>query len=221
MISIENIESPGYKLIQALEGIHLPSLGAAQIEKFDAYVKLILRWNSRMNLTAIREVDAIIDRHIVECIACANALPEGIKTLLDFGSGAGFPGIPIAICRPEIAVSLAESQVKKSAFLQEAVRTLGLGVKIHTGRAEKLQMDFDCVAMRAVDRMQVAIVGASRLVRPGGQMAVLTTNTELARACAAAGSVFAWQEPIRLPGSDRRVLALGKRNAGAALDVCD
>ena len=94
--------------------------------RFEEYLALILRWNSRMNLTAIRDEEEILARHFVESIACAQHFPEGIGTLLDFGSGAGFPGIPIALCRPEIAVTLAESQSKKAAFLQETVRILGL-----------------------------------------------------------------------------------------------
>jgi len=208
-------ESFGHRLGQALERVHLPPLSTAQIEKFDAYLELIMRWNGRTNLTAIREVNAIIDRHLVECIACANLLPQGIGTLLDFGSGAGFPGIPIVVCRPEIAVTLAESQGKKAAFLQEVARTLRLGVKVHTGRAQEIKADFDCVAMRAVDRMQLAIVAATKLVRSGGFLAILTTNTELSKARAAGGSEFAWQEPIHLPGSEQRLLALGEKNAGA------
>ena len=71
-----------------------------------------------------------------------------MATLLDFGSGAGLPGIPIALCRPEICVTLAESQAKKAAFLQEAARTLTLSSKIFAGRAEKLTDTYDCVAMR-------------------------------------------------------------------------
>ena len=90
---------------------------------------------------------AFLSRHFVESIACARALPEGISTLLDFGSGGGFPGIPIALCRPEIAVTLAESQGKKAAFLQEAVRVLGSQAKVHAGRAELLTTQFDCVTL--------------------------------------------------------------------------
>src|SRR5208283_5094407 len=82
-------------------------------EQFSSYVSLLLRWNERINLTAMRDEEGILSRHFVESIACARALPAGITSLLDFGSGAGFPGIPIALCRPEIAVTLAESQGKK------------------------------------------------------------------------------------------------------------
>src|ERR1035437_8434491 len=97
-------------------------LDAAQADSFEVYLSLFVRWNERINLTSIRDEEGILSRHLVESIACARALPAGISTLLDFGSGGGIPGIPIALSRPEIAVTLAESQGKKAAFLQEAIR---------------------------------------------------------------------------------------------------
>src|SRR6202161_3787210 len=94
-------------------------LSDEQLQLFISYLSLITRWNTRINLTAIRDQEGILSRHFVESIACARALPADIATLLDFGSGAGLPGIPIAICCPAIAVTLAESQGKKAAFLRE------------------------------------------------------------------------------------------------------
>ena len=131
--------------------------------------------------------------------------------MLDVGSGAGFPGIPIALCRPEIAVTLAESQGKKTAFLQEAVRVLGVAAKVHCGRAEALTTQFDCVTLRAVDKMPQAVEAAGKLVAPGGWMALMTTGKELDRLKAAAGAEFAWAEPRLLPGGEDRLLAIGKR----------
>lgn len=148
--------------------------------KFEAYLALILKWNARMNLTAIRDPNEILRRHFVESITCAQALPAGIATLLDFGSGAGFPGIPIALCRPEISVTLAESQSKKAAFLNEVVRSLDLNARVFAGRAENLGEQFDCIALRAVDRMEQAVASASDLVRAGGWLAILTTQADLA-----------------------------------------
>ena len=170
-VSDEMDETPGTagtRLNGLLARAGLPLLNAAQVRRFEAYLSLLLRWNARVNLTAIRDEDGILARHFVESIACARALPAGIATLLDFGSGAGFPGIPIALCRPEIAVTLAESQGKKAAFLQEAVRVLGISAHVHTGRAETLMTQFDCVTLRAVDRMRQAVRAAAGLVAPGG-----------------------------------------------------
>ena len=163
-----------------------------------------------MNLTAVRDEDGILSRHFVESIVCARALPTGSESLLDFGSGGGFPGVPIALCRPEIAITLAESQGKKAAFLREAVRTLGLSAVVQSGRAETLLTPFDCVTLRAVDRMGDAVQAALRLVAPGGLLVVMTTGAEWERLKLALGSRLQWMESQELPGSTQRVVALGR-----------
>jgi 16S rRNA (guanine527-N7)-methyltransferase len=180
-------------------------------QQFASLLSLFLRWNARINLTAIRDQDSILSRHFVESIACARALPASVSTLLDFGSGAGFPGIPIALCRPEIAVTLAESQGKKAAFLREAVRVLGISATVHSGRAEDLHAVFDCVTLRAVDKMERAVQSAAQLVRPGGWLALMTTTAALPALKASAGATFSWSTVPLFPGSDDRLLALGKR----------
>ena len=192
-------------------------LDPALASRFELYLSLILRWNARINLTAIRDEEGILSRHFVESIACARALPAGIAALLDFGSGAGFPGIPIAICRPEIAVTLAESTDKKTAFLQEAIRVLDITAKVHSERAELLPARFDCVTLRAVDRMELAVKAATTLVRSGGWLVLMTTGEKLSRVKEAAGTEFVWAEPLPLPGGDDRLLALGTR--GISLPV--
>ncbi len=205
--------SVGQRLNRLLAAAGQPALHPAQTQRFEGYLALLTRWNARMNLTAIRDEDGILARHFVESIACARALPAEIATLLDLGSGAGFPGIPIALCRPEIAVTLAESQGKKAAFLQEAARVLEAAFKVHAGRAEALQGQFDCVTLRAVDRMGAALRPAGSLVRPGGWLAPMTTRAELPGLLAAAGPGFNWSSPVPLPGGDDRILALATRSA--------
>ncbi|UWZ85747.1 16S rRNA (guanine(527)-N(7))-methyltransferase RsmG [Occallatibacter riparius] len=179
--------------------------------RFEAYLDLLVRWNARTNLTAIRDEDGILRRHFVESIACAHALPTEIRSLLDLGSGAGFPGIPISLCRPELQVTLAESQGKKAAFLREAVRRLEIPVLVHGSRAETLGRTFDCVALRAVDRMEDAVRAASALVIVGGWLAPLTVESEYGQIRELAGPAFTWNRPVPLPGGDRRVLLLGRR----------
>jgi 16S rRNA (guanine527-N7)-methyltransferase len=207
----EGTDSTGVRLNAFLAEAGQEPLNAAQVVGFEEYLSLILRWNTRVNLTAIRDEEGILKRHFVESIACARALPAGIGTLLDFGSGAGFPGIPIALCRPEIAVSLAESQGKKAAFLQEAIRVLGITAKVHSGRAEALRGEFDCVILRAVDKMERAVAAAARLVRPGGWLALMTTGKELEALKTAAGAGFSWREPLPQHGGEDQFLALGAR----------
>ncbi len=208
---------PAEVLDRILAAAGLSSLQVEQNKQFIDYLSLLVRWNARTNLTAVRETEAILQRHFVESIACAQALPAGIATLLDYGSGAGFPGIPIAVCRPEIAVTLAESQNKKAAFLQEAIRVTGLIARVHPGRAEALIIQFDSITLRAVDHMDRAVQSAARLVAPGGWLAPLTTRAEIPKIKASVesesvtGPHFTWSEPIPLPGSDQRILALAHR----------
>lgn len=176
--------------------------------KFGAYCELLLLWNARTNLTAVRDEDGILRRHLAESIACARALPVGIRSLLDLGSGAGFPGLPIALSRPEMAVTLAESQNKKAAFLREAVRTLEIPVRVHGGRAELLAERFDCVTLRAVDRMAEAIRVSAGLVADTGWLAVMTTAGSQDGVRMAG---FDWAEAVSVsPGTDR-VLLVGRR----------
>lgn len=215
MNKIDSTQTPresAVSLERLLAESSMLALNAVALGAFDSYLALIQRWNARTNLTAIRDADGILRRHFLESIFCAQALPPGIGTLLDFGSGAGFPGIPIAICRPEIKVALAESQNKKAAFLREVVSVLGLKARIIAGRAETLLEDFDCVTMRAVDRMEQAVLQATSLVRCNGLLALLTTTAEYS-ALEGLLSGVEWQDPISLPGSDQRVLCLGTKLA--------
>jgi len=204
------------RLNELLAEAGLAPLASAQASVFERYLTLFVRWNARLNLSAIRDEEAILRRHFVESIACARAIPAGIATLLDFGSGAGLPGIPIALVRPEIAVTLAESQGKKAAFLREAVRVLGIGAKVHSGRAELLTRTFDCVTLRAVDRMPQAVEDAAALVAPGGWLMLMTTRSEMSTLQTAPGPAFTWPRVVELPGSNERVLALGQRQSSGA-----
>jgi 16S rRNA (guanine527-N7)-methyltransferase len=194
-----------------LRSADLTPLDDETASKFENYLSLFIRWNERLNLSAVRDEEGIISRHIIESIDVALNLPHGITTLLDFGSGAGLPGIPIALCRPEIAVTLAESQGKKAAFLQEAVRVLGIDAKVHAGRAEALGADFDCVILRAVDKMPRAVAAAAPLVAPAGWLVLMTTTSELEGLQRAAGTEFSWPT-MKLPtGGSRRIVAMGSR----------
>jgi 16S rRNA (guanine527-N7)-methyltransferase len=204
--------SAGERLNELLSNAGLAQLDTAKAGQFEVYLSLFVRWSAKINLTSVRDEEGILSRHLIESIACARALPTGISTLLDLGSGGGFPGIPIALCRPEIAVTLAESQGKKAAFLLEAVRVLGISAKVHGQRAELLATRFDCVTLRAVDRMAKAVAVAGELVAPGGWLALMTTRGELAELQNAAGAGFSWSSVVQLPGGDERLLALGERD---------
>ena len=198
----------GGDLNQILVGLGEAALPDELVASFGVFAALLTRWNARINLTAVRDAGGILRMHFVESIVCARLLPAGIETLLDFGSGAGFPGIPIALCRPEIAVTLGEAQGKKAAFLREAARVLGLSARVYGGRLEGLGERFGCVALRAVDRMEEAVRVAAAMVRGAGSLAVLTTISEQAAVKNSAGGTFRW-ESRALPGSRERILLLG------------
>lgn len=204
-------EPAGLRLNALLAEVGIAPLDTETTARFETYLSLFVRWNGRINLSSVRDADGIISRHLIESIKVARILPIGVSTLLDFGSGGGLPGIPIALCRPEIAVTLAESQSKKAAFLQEALRVLAISAKVHSGRAEILSELFDCVAMRAVDKMAVAVSAAGRLVVSGGWLALMTTKGDVPKLQDAAGAGFSWCDAMPLTGGDSRVLVLGKR----------
>jgi 16S rRNA (guanine527-N7)-methyltransferase len=176
-----------------------------------SYLELLLRWNAKLNLTSVREPSQIVRRHFIDCLQCAQVLPK-IQTLLDFGSGAGLPGIPIAIARPEIEVTLGESQGKKAAFLREAVRVLQLNAQVYDRRIEDMLADriFDAVTLRAVDRMgEAAQIGFER-VRPGGWLVLFATaGTEATHERAFAGADWKYRLPI--PGLETGVILFGQR----------
>jgi 16S rRNA (guanine527-N7)-methyltransferase len=162
---------------------YLPEVPAALLPQLSTYLDLLLKWNARTNLTAIRDPEEIVRRHFGESLFAARHLDPatpgfGAGALLDVGSGAGFPGIPIALLRPGIQVTLAESQSKKSSFLREAIRTLNLlNAEVWAARAETLPAgrQFRIVTLRAVDDMEAALAVARARVVPGGQLALLTT----------------------------------------------
>ena len=145
------------------------------------YLDLLVRWNARTNLTAIREPEEMVRRHFGESLFAARHLASRLSpaaTLLDFGSGAGFPGLPIQLALPNLRVTLAESQGKKASFLREAVRTLGLKTEVWSARVESMppERQFEAVTLRAVDHMQEALTAARPRVTTSGWLVTLTAT---------------------------------------------
>jgi 16S rRNA (guanine527-N7)-methyltransferase len=143
-------------------------------EQFNTYAELLVSFNERVNLTAITDDEGIAIRHFVDSLSAVPLLPHG-SSVVDVGTGAGFPGIPFAIVRPDLRVSLADSLDKRVRFLDEVVAVLGLGrVTTRHGRAEELGVDpawrdqFDVAAARAVAPLPVLLEYCLPLVKPGG-----------------------------------------------------
>jgi 16S rRNA (guanine527-N7)-methyltransferase len=177
------------------------------LTQLSAYLDLILKWNARVNLTAIRTPEEIVRRHFGESLFAASHLGP-CAALLDFGSGAGFPGLPLQLLRPDVLVTLAESRARKAAFLHEVVRTLNLPTEIWSKRVESMpaSRQFDAVTLRAVDNMDAALQEASH--RATRQLVVLGTTSAQYPAIS---KDFEPQSPMPLPNSTESALLIFRR----------
>ncbi|MGD0617899.1 MAG: 16S rRNA (guanine(527)-N(7))-methyltransferase RsmG [Bryobacteraceae bacterium] len=124
-----------------------------QISALDRHYQLLVKWNRVLNLTSIRNTEEAVIRHYCECLFFASLLPDSGR-VLDLGSGAGFPGVPVAILHPEMRVTLLESHQRKAVFLKEATRDLK-NVDVVPKRAEDTSGTWDLVVSRAVDPQEV------------------------------------------------------------------
>jgi len=192
------------------------ALEQRQLEQLSQYLEVLLRWNARMNLTAVRNEESIVTRHIGESLFAARHLfpNHGAESVIDLGSGAGFPGIPLKIYAPAIALTLFESQNKKATFLKEVVRTLHLEqVVVFNGRAEQFPAKADLVTLRAVEHFESVLPVAASLLHNGppgnGRLALLIGEAQVSRAQKLLPR-FSWQSPIMIPRSSARVLLILK-----------
>lgn len=170
-------------------------LSPAQVHQLENHYNLLIRWNRVLNLTSLREPKEIIERHYCESLFLGLHLPLGFLRIADVGSGAGFPGIPVAILRPESVITLIESNHRKSVFLQESTRELQ-NVRVLSQRIEEVMEHFDWVCLRAV---KFSAVEAS-LQRIAKHTAVLGGSDRPSEKC------FTWNTPIRLPWGRQRFL---------------
>ena len=197
--------------LESLLGPYLAQpLSLDQLRQLRLYLDLLLKWNAKINLTAVRDPEEIVRRHFGESLFAGGQLQvETAATLIDVGSGAGFPGLPIKILAPQLQVTLIESQEKKVVFLREVIRALGLqSVSVYAGRAEQSQLKSQIVTMRAVEKFESALSVAASLIQAGGGLALLIGAAQEKTARTALPK-FAWREPIAIPESRERVLLIG------------
>jgi 16S rRNA (guanine527-N7)-methyltransferase len=150
------------------------TLDAAPQEKLLAYIALVAKWNRVYNLTAVREPERMLSRHVLDSLAVLPHI-EG-PAIADVGSGAGLPGIPLALARPDWTVELIESNHKKTAFLRQAAIELALAnVEIREERAEAAEPRgvYDTVIARAFSDLAELVVAGAALVRPGGSLVAM------------------------------------------------
>jgi 16S rRNA (guanine527-N7)-methyltransferase len=204
-------------------------LSPAQLHHISTYIDLLRRWNSRVNLTAIRNEEEIVTRHFGESLFAARHLfpttayvaadasvrpPDQVSAprVADLGSGAGFPGIPIKLWAPHIALTLIESNQKKVAFLREVVRALTLtDVNIQNVRAETITQTFDVVTLRAVERFKTILPVAAGLFAPSARLALLISTSQVEHLIAVLPHLI-WQPALPIPNTESRLLLIGNRN---------
>lgn len=206
----------------------------AQLNHISTYIDILHRWNSRINLTAIRSEEDIVTRHFGESLFAARHLfPKSFASsassavkafalandqrpktddrlsVADLGSGAGFPGIPLKLWAPHIHLTLIESNHKKATFLREIARALILtDIDILTARAETLTRKFDLVTLRAVERFETILPVAASLLGLNARLALLIGSAQQAQAEATLPSLT-WSPAVPIPLSKSRVLLTG------------
>lgn len=203
------------------EGIQLSE---KQLGQFQRYMELLVEWNEKMNLTAITDPEGVTVKHFFDSLLLLKAVevPEGAK-LIDVGTGAGFPGIPVAIARPDVQLTLLDSLNKRLVFLAEVCRELGLQADIRHARAEEggrqkeLREQFDFATARAVAGMNVLCEYCLPFVKTGGAFIAMKgpdgeeESKQAARAIGVLGGKTEKLEQFTLPDGSRRCIAVVRK----------
>ena len=201
-------------------------LTAEQIGQFSVYHEMLLDWNTRMNLTALTAPEDVAVKHIIDSLTAYDAaLFDGARTLIDVGTGAGLPGIPLAVYAPHLTVTLLDSLNKRVRFLTEVTAAMGLpNVRCIHARAEEAartaehRAAYDIVVSRAVARLPVLLEYTLPFVRVGGTLLALKGRAyaeeqkEARRAAEVLGGGRITARPVHLPGLDdvRAILTVTK-----------
>ena len=186
---------------------------SAQVFAIQRYMAMLLAWNEKINLTAIRDPLEMLYRHFCECMYAAGAVPLQTGRLADVGSGGGFPGLALKIARPELQVVLVESNVKKATFLAEVVRELGFSdTRVLISRYEELGDDIaplNYVCSRALGEFDKFLNWAGS-ERVAAEQTVLWAGGRDIEEVKKTGG-WSWKEPIAIPHSLQRFLLVGVR----------
>ncbi|QNK39498.1 16S rRNA (guanine(527)-N(7))-methyltransferase RsmG [Caproicibacter fermentans] len=197
-----------------------------QAEQFQTYLELLTEWNQKINLTALKEPEEIAEKHFLDSILILKKLeiPRGAR-LIDIGTGAGFPGVPLLLMRPDLKLTLMDGLNKRLVFLEELLRVLSLNAELVHARAEEgarkpeFRTKFDFAAARAVARLPVLCEYCLPFLKDGGIFAAMKgpeVGRELEsakRAIKLLGCETISSREYALPGGDGRSLVLIRRNA--------
>jgi 16S rRNA (guanine527-N7)-methyltransferase len=209
---METGHEPGASLRAGLDAMALPGELASPLL---AYLDLLARWNRAYNLTAVRDPREMVPRHLLDSLAMEPFL-DGIASLADLGTGPGLPGIPLAIARPALRVTLVEANGKKARFLREAVRTLGLAnAEVAQSRIEALERPgaFDAITARALATLpQILGFGGHLLARGGRLLAMKGARPDEEIAALPRGWRLETLHRLTVPGLDgeRHLVVVGR-----------
>ena len=208
-----SITPPSPAAIERAMGEFGLQLNQHQVQQIQQYTKILLAWNDKVNLTAIRDPLEILYRHFCESMFGAAVLPVEKCRLADVGSGGGFPGLPLKIMRPDLEVFLIESNVKKATFLAEVVRELGLtDARVLVSRFEELGEEvapLDFVCSRALGDFARLLAWAGSPTVSGRNVLLWLGGRDVEEVRAVPG--WSWQPPKPMPHSLQRVLLRGVR----------
>ncbi|HEU0277369.1 MAG TPA: 16S rRNA (guanine(527)-N(7))-methyltransferase RsmG [Rhodanobacteraceae bacterium] len=197
---MDNPTALAQKLADGLAALQI-DLPAEARARLLAYLDLLVHWNRAYNLTAVRNPLEMVPRHLLDSLAVLPWLRG--DTLADLGSGAGLPGIPLAIARPRLAVTLVESNGKKARFLREAARALPLpNVRVQQARVQDAIGRFDVLTSRAFAALADTLAWSDRLLGPGGRFLALKGQPDADELAAVAGGPFriVATHPLDIPG---------------------
>ncbi len=152
------------------------------VSRIEQYLQLLVKWNRKMNLTSEKDPKEILCRHVFDSLQYLRAITPDLQ-VMDIGSGAGFPGIPLKIIYPDLTLVMVESQRKRCSFLETVIRDLGLPqVEVINSRAEEVSGSysgqFDAVVFRAVSSVQACFDLGARFVSPGGKVVLKKSPEE-------------------------------------------
>jgi len=181
------------------------------IKGIRTYTELLLKWNRSVSLTSVTDVEQILRFHFGESLFALSMLPVEKSRLADVGSGAGFPGIPLAMASPTLMVTLIESNAKKYVFLNEVIRELRLrNVTALHSRMEEVKapgQDLDFVTVRALGKFENLLRWAQKKLAPDGRIALWVGSEDATDI--SADSKWKWSVPAPIPGSQRRYILIG------------
>jgi len=205
------------KLLDAVVSSLPLGLTRRQREQLRTHFTLLLQWNAKINLTSIRSPEEIATRHFEESLLLATLIPAPSGPMVDIGSGAGFPGLPLKIAWPDVETILLEPNHKKSTFLKEVARSSGLeGIEV---RAERLEQVVEgglagraaLATLRAVALTPKVLKDAAKLLTNDGQIALFTS--EEGAASLPGPGIFRWHRQEAIPHSRYGKILIGRRPA--------